>query len=371
MKKRIAINLLNFADSQIAGAGIFARNLLRAWFRQPDVPYVVIYHAASVDVRTVFGLTDFRQIEYRPVRVNGFIARILYEQLVLPFRLNNFDCYFSPTPVMPLISRFVNRKLRHVVTIHDMIPFFVVNKYGRLRSAYVRFISIYGARLASHVITVSENSKDDICTRAKVARSKVTVVYNFIPSDDERGAVRYDRFFLSVSTIEPGKNIENTMLGFKRFLANASHSDFKFYWIGKIGWGYTKGVLDEMIGRFELRDKFYLLGYVDGNTKAQLLSQCSAMVYLSHYEGFGLPVLEAFQYDKPSVASNNSSLPEIVGEAGVLCNKEDADDIARALVSIVEDLERYVRVIPLQVVKFSEHSQLSKFLEVIDLDKDG
>lgn len=366
MKKRIVINLLNFSDAKIAGAGIFARNLMRAWFRQKGTHSIVILYSASVNVRSVFELTEFPGIEYKAVKVKSFIARILYEQILLPFRLKQFDVYFSPTPVMPLMSRFINRSMQHVVTIHDMIPFFVPEKYGRLRSVYVRWISIYGARLANNIITVSENSKKDICTLTGIPTSKVSVVYNFVPADLVKIASTHGRFFVSVSTIEPGKNIENTMLGFKHFLEKDGCGDFKFYWIGKVGWGYTQQSLDELIDRLELRGKFVLLGYVDNDRKAQLLSECAAMVYLSHYEGFGLPVLEAFQYDKPSVASRTSSLPEVVGEAGVLCDKENVEDIAHALAEVLTNSELYTNAISLQRKKFSEQSQLTRFLSVIE-----
>ncbi|MEO6684888.1 MAG: glycosyltransferase family 1 protein [Dyadobacter sp.] len=366
-RKRVVINLLNFTDSQIAGAGVFARNLLRAWFKASSLDDIVIYHSDLINVSEVFGLTEFKWIKFKTNSSRSLWSRIFYEQLLLPFSIRGSHVYFSPTPVMPFLSRVVNPKMRHIITIHDMIPFFVANKYGRFRSAYVKFISKYGARMSSNVITVSENSKQDICDITSVRPEKVSVVYNFIPSDLISMGSSYERFFISISTIEPGKNIENTLRGFRNFLNSSSYPDFKFYWIGKVGWGYKLENLMQEIGRLNLQDSFFLLGYVSNERKNELLKACTAMIYLSHYEGFGLPVLEALHFNKPSVVSNTSSLPEVVGRAGIICDKEDAYSIEAAMTSVVTNLHDYIREIPYQLHKFTEESQIIKFLNVIDL----
>lgn len=369
MKKRVAINLLNFSDAKIAGAAVFAKNVLRGWFTRFEVPAIVIYHADGIDIAQLFNLPRIAGITYKPVKVNRFWSRIFYEQIILPFRLSQFDIYYSPTPVMPFLSKVINRRLKIAVTIHDMIPFFVSNKYGKLRSIYVKLISINSAKFADNVITVSENSKKDIYTIARVNASKINVVYNFIPSSNVRHELSYEKFFLTISTIEPGKNIENTILGFKSFLQNRSDRDFKFYWIGKIGWGYTDVQLQKLIEDAGLQNSFYLLGYIDEQKKTDLLSRCTAIVYLSHYEGFGLPVLEGLHFNKPPVVLNNSSLPEVIGKAGILCDKGDADEIAMALSKVTINLNEYVKEIPIQLKKFDELTQIKKFLNAIGVNQ--
>ena len=369
MKKKVAINLLNFSDDKIAGAAVFAKNLLNAWFKkQIAFPDIVIYHADCVDIKRVFALPDLDQVSYKKVKVNNFWLRILYEQIILPFVLRDFDVYFSPTPVMPFLSRLVNRRLKNIVTIHDMIPFFVPKKYGKLRSLYVRLISKYSSKYADQIITVSENSRTDISLIAKINPDKVIIIYNFMPSSANKEKISYDQFFLSISTIEPGKNIENTLLGFKVFLENEAYQNYKFYWIGKIGWGYSETDLNRMIEASGLQKNFFLMGYVDDAEKDELLRHCTAMVYLSHYEGFGLPVLEGLYHNKPAVVSNTSSLPEVIGKAGILCDKSDAGNIGDALTTICENLQDYVNEIPDQLKKFDEDAQVQKFLKVIEVN---
>lgn len=247
-----------------------------------------------------------------------------------------------------------------------MIPFFIPKKYGLIRTQYIKFLSKYGSKVADKIVTVSENSKRDICEIAKIKSHKVKIVYNFNVTTIDNTTINYNHVFLSISTIEPGKNIENTLKGFRLFLERNPTTDYKFYWIGKVGWGYTIERLDEMIKTLSLSDKFFLLGYVDDKTKSELLGNCMALVYLSHYEGFGLGVLEGLSFGKPAVVSNTSALPEVIGNAGVLCDKEDAEDIARALLEITVNLDYYVSQIPRQLEKFNANAQLQKFIEIIE-----
>ncbi len=348
---------------------MFAKNLLNGWFKkQLDLPDVIIYHADSVDIKRVFAFPDLDNVTYKKVKANNFWLRILYEQFMMPFVLRGFDVYFSPTPVMPFLSRIVNRQLKHIVTIHDMIPFFVPKKYGKIRSVYVKLISKYSSKYADKIITVSENSRKDISFITKINPAKVVIIYNFMPSIVAAENVSYDQFFLSISTIEPGKNIENTIRGFKVFLEDESNRNYKFYWVGKIGWGYTPAAIKKMIEDSGLEQKFFLLGYVDDTKKIELLRHCTALVYISHYEGFGLPVLEGLYYNKPAVVSNTSSLPEAVGKAGILCDKSDANNIGVALTKITMNLHEYVNEIPDQLKKFDENIQVQRFLEVMELN---
>jgi glycosyltransferase involved in cell wall biosynthesis len=124
-----------------------------------------------------------------------------------------------------------------------------------------------------------------------------------------------------------------------------------------------------MIDKLGLTEHFFLLGYVSDDRKSDLLSKCSAMVYLSHYEGFGLPVLEALYYNKPSVVSNTSSLPEVIGRAGILCDKENVTDIADALIKVTEQVDVFVREIPGQLKKFDEFRQIEKFVKILKKDQ--
>jgi glycosyltransferase involved in cell wall biosynthesis len=250
------------------------------------------------------------------------------------------------------------------VTIHDMIPFFFKAKYSARRAFLVKKISIYAARTAHHVITVSENSRKDIVNITKVSYDKVTVVYNVSPYGFNP-VKQHKPYFVCISTIEPGKNLEQTMSGFKHFLSTTGLT-YDFYWLGRIGWVYTKHDLDKLLLDNKLTGRFHFVGYVDEQTKKTYISESAAIVYLSHYEGFGLPVIEGMAFNKPAVVSNNSSLPEVVGDAGVVCDPTNDEAISRALLKVVEHRESFVSNIPHQLEKFDAHHQLRIFLDTIN-----
>lgn len=361
--KPILINALNFVDERLVGAGVFFRNLLSEWLVR-ERNDLTILHSSGIDFKNIFFVSDGK-VKFWPVPIKNFIVRIFFEQLVLPFKLRPFAVYYSPTPAIPLLAKWISPKTKLIVTIHDMIPFFVSGKYSYARSLYVKAISKYGARVADHVVTVSENSKKDICSIAAINPNKVTVIYNFIPEAQYERGTTNARFFVSISTIEPGKNLEKTMEGFSQFVHNQNYSDFKFYWIGKIGWGYSQEDLKQLLIKFNIEEKFIFTGFINDAHKADLLSSCAAMVYLSHYEGFGLPVLEALHYHKPSLVSNISSLPEIIGDSGLVCDQNSGSAIAAGMKELVEHLREFEAKTPGQFKKFSKDKQIEKFASII------
>jgi glycosyltransferase involved in cell wall biosynthesis len=365
-RKKITVNLLNFIDDQLAGAGVFTRNLFLVSLPQLLEEFDIECYASTADVAKIFHLPAHPRLTVIVKRsCSAILRRIFFEQFVLPFKLSRTDIYFCPTPVLPFFVRVINPKCRTVITIHDMIPFLVPNKYGRVRGFYVKWLSKLGAKFAHHVITVSENSKTDICDIADVSPNKITVVYNFIPGSSPPAHGQHANYFLSISTIEPGKNIEGTLRAFHNARKKESMKDFRFYWIGKLGWGYTLQEVEALISSYGLADHFFLTGFVSTEKKAEMMRDCTAMVYLSHYEGFGLPVLEALFHHKPAVVSNTSSLPEVLGKAGVVCSLTDEEGIALALEEIVLNRSRYIQQIPEQLRKFDAAVQGNKFCALI------
>jgi glycosyltransferase involved in cell wall biosynthesis len=353
-KKTILINLLNFRSSNLAGAGVFARNLLKHWLQtEHSKNDFIILHSSSIDVNETFGIERSWYSKAIVKDITGFIPRIAFEQFLLPFYLRGIN----------VLSGFFG-KTRLVITIHDIIPFFIPQKYPGVRRIYVKWISIAGARRAHRVITVSECSRKDIAEIANVSREKVSVVYNFFHGSPEVSKVS-EKFFLCIATVEPGKNVENTLKSFKKFI-DRFDSDYKFYWAGGVGWIYTKEQLNALVEENGLKGKFEFLGFISEEQKTDLLRRCAAVVYLSLYEGFGLPLLEGMRFGKPILTSNVSSLPEVVGEAGVLCEPADIDGTAAGMNEIVSNRDKYTPRIAVQLTKFDKQIQLEKFLSIVD-----
>lgn len=365
-RRRIIVNVLNIVDTELAGAAMFTKNILNIWLKDESTSEVTILCSSAINVLEVLQLPEKPNIHIKPVNSTNFISRILYEQVILPFVIRSFDVYFSPTQIIPFFSKILSPRTKLVITIHDMIPFFVQNKYNFLRTQYVKFISKWTGVFADEVIVVSQNTLNDVVAITKIPSSKLHVVYNFLTTEFQSNNFRDKCFLLCISTIEPGKNLEKTLMGYKRFLEKYKLEKYRFYWIGKIGWGYSSTELNEKIATLGLQNHFYLMGYVDEIKKQDMLRDCTAIVYLSHYEGFGIPVLEGLLQNKPALVSSSSSLPEVIGEAGVLCDNQDIERIADAMYELITNLESYRLRIPQQIEKFDKFAQMEKFLEIIN-----
>ncbi|UYQ92420.1 glycosyltransferase family 4 protein [Chitinophaga horti] len=367
------INLLNFSSRQIAGAGYFMKRLFEQINYEerlfPKFDEVHIFCNDQLDVRTVFSIPDDKRIILRPVKkMNSFLMRILYEQLVMPFLfVGKKGSYYAPTPVMPLLAVVIGRKVKYVCTVHDMIPFFIREKYGRLRGIYVRAISKWASRLSDMVITVSEHSKKDILFLTGIPSKKVKVVYNFLPATRFQAEQSCLPTLVTICTIEPGKNLENSMKGFKRLIEKYNLPHFRYIIIGKKGWNYD-GIF-AAAEKLSMNDKIVFTDYLPDPEKERFIKECSGIVYLSKYEGFGIPPLEGMYFSKPSIVANSSSLPEVVGQAGVICENVDSPDaIADGMYELITNRERYIAHIPDQLSKFSPLEQEIKFVDVLTVN---
>jgi len=362
---KIVVNLLNFRSENIAGVGYYMKRIFELLDTQNTKGFsFCILQLPNIDVRHVFSINQGLDVEFREVRyVSNFFLRILYEQFVLPFKLSGCDVFYSPTPAVPILLPRFNKKIKIIPTIHDLIPFYVKKKYPFLSSLYVRWITKTSARVADTVIAVSENTRKDIIKIIGISEQKVKIVYNFIPCKTLDKSSISNNYFVTVCTIEPGKNLHNLLKAFKIYLDKYKRYDFKLYIIGKNGWNYKE--IYRLCADSGLQNNVVFTGYLLEDDKNLLIRESMAMVYLSMYEGFGLPPLEAMYWNKPSIVSNTSSLPEVVGNAGILCNPLDTGEIAQAMLDIIKNKEEYCSYIPQQLQKYDPTIQISNFLQII------
>jgi glycosyltransferase involved in cell wall biosynthesis len=234
-----------------------------------------------------------------------------------------------------------------VVTVHDLthkyFPDFHEKDNSKLGERGMRFIE----QKAAHVIAVSESTKRDLCKDYDYAPERATVVYEaadkqwFRPVRDaaalQAAREKYelpDRpYLISLSTIEPRKNLKNTIAAFLRFKEQQPDSDLVMVICGRRGWKVGE-MLDP--GHPHASD-IHFTGYVDEKELPVLISNAIGLCYVAHYEGFGLPPLEAMQCGRPVIYGNNSAMIEVVGEAGLPADSNDVADIAAQIAKLVGD----------------------------------
>lgn len=237
---------------------------------------------------------------------------------------------------------------RSVFTFLDLILCKYPDYFGN-RVAYERFV-LY-MRLAfsfsDRIIAISESAKKDIMETFEVPEHKIDVVYLGIDTDKFRkldaGEVMAfrrqfslpDKYILYLGTDYPHKNLANLLIAFAQVLGNEALKAHFLVIAGNKGYQAGPKYLEKDLD--PVRGRVINLGHVPDDKIAHLYNAADVFVYPSLYEGFGLPVLEAFACEVPLVCSKATSLPEVAGDAAYMVDATDSGEIAKAIVSMVAD----------------------------------
>ena len=251
------------------------------------------------------------------------------------------DVLHSPDFIAP--AR-LGRRWARVITVHDLAflryPHLLTNDSRRYYGQIFR-----STREAECIIAVSEATRQDLFDLVGVPASKVTVVSegvdsHFAPMSESIARRQVlDRFgidapfFLFVGTIEPRKNLKRLVQAFAIFRQHAVSSDALLVLAGNRGW--LSDELDEVVR--PLGDSVRMIGRVSEEDLIHLYNATLAVVLVSLYEGFGLPVVEAMACARPVLVSNRAALPDVVGDAGLLVEAEDVNAIALGFERLWED----------------------------------
>jgi glycosyltransferase involved in cell wall biosynthesis len=235
-------------------------------------------------------------------------------------------------------------------------------------------------RHAKHIIVPSESTKQDLTAMLGVPPIKISVIYEaaddlFVPlpiaatrSEVTRQYHLPDSFILFVGTIEPRKNVDGLIRAFHHLRSKYGVRDTALVIAGGSGWLYNETL--ELIRQLQLEQSVYLVGRVPDEELHKLYVAARCHVHAAHYEGFGLPPLEAMACGTPTIVSNVSSLPEVVGDAALLVDPSNWEEIAVAMHRLLSDdqLHEELREKGLQRARyFSWESAARRTMEVYKL----
>lgn len=292
-------------------------------------------------VRELKAIGSHHYLLFAPDSEHDFSApqRLAWDQFGLPSRARaaKVDILHQPAFSAPILYPG-----KVVVTVHDLIAIFFGEEIPFFSRQYFSRWMPFSYRFADHIIAISENTKRDMIKILGFPEEKITVIYeaasvNYRPVGDRsiitRVQAKYKTgsdYLLHIGTLNPRKNLSFLIEVFAKLIESGSTLNLVI--AGKPGW-YYEGLFAQVL-RLGLTGRVKFIGYVPENDKAALLSGAFAFVFPSRYEGFGLPVLEAMACGCPIVAANVSSIPEVVGDSGILLPLEDKAAWVSALRSL-------------------------------------
>ena len=260
----------------------------------------------------------------------GHLSRLLWTQFELPniYKQLKGSLLFSPIPEAPLFT-----KIRHVVTLHDLIPLRFLKRFSP-RTPYFKHYIPQVLSQAEQIICDSQATAQDAMSFFNISAKKMTV----IPLAYDAGHFRYldlptQNYFLYLGRHDAYKNLGRAIEAFYQL---PDRSSYEFLIAGPFDDRYTPGFVDQ-VAQLGLTQQVKFLSYVPYSELPTLLNQAIALVFPSLWEGFGLPVLEAMACGTPVITSNLSSMPEVAGEAAMLVDPYNVRAIADAMHQISHD----------------------------------
>ncbi len=337
---RIGVNARFLLSGKLEGIGWFTHEIFsRVTQLMPEVEFVFFFDRKP-NQKFLYN-SNVKGVIVPPQARHPFLWYWWFEWSI-PKVLKQYkiDLFISPDGYLSLKT-----DVPTIITIHDLafyhfkqhVPY-LVNKY------YNRYTPKF-AKKASHIVTVSEFSKQDIISRYAINEQKISVIGNgcnnkIIPLDErQQQLVRNHytsraQYFIYIGAMHPRKNISGLLKAFDKFKAQYS-SNIKLVLVGRMAWK-TKEI-NKVFNAMHFADDVVKVGHLEREELSKVLGAAMALVYPSFFEGFGIPLLEAMHAEVPIITSNRSSLPEVAGDAALYVNPNNNEELVEALLRIAKD----------------------------------
>lgn len=337
---RIVVNTRLLLKDKLEGIGwVEFETLRRMVVSHPDVEFYFLFDRVP-DKSFFFGDNVIPLTLFPPARRSVFFVWYFEWSVTRALRKINPDLFFSPDGYLSLRT-----DVPSVVQFHDLnfehFPNDIPKKYlWHYRSFFPKF-----ARKAKRIVTVSEFSKQDIVDCYGIEPEKIDVAYNgvnerFAPVSDEkqeRIRAKYtdgNPYFMFVGSLHPRKNLARLFTAFDLFKSQTP-TNVKLLIVGEKRW-WSKPI-EQAYSQMRFKDEVVFAGRLSAEELHLVTAAALASVYVSYFEGFGIPILEAFRCDTPVITSNVTSMPEVADDAALLVDPFSEASIAEGMTEMLDE----------------------------------
>ena len=343
---RIAVNTRLLLPHRLDGIGWFAAETLkRIVLSHPEHEFYFFFDRKP-DSQFIYA-DNVRPVVLHPQARHPLLWYMFFEWSVTrALRRLKIDLFLSPDGWMSLRTPVPTLTVIHDLNFEHAVDY--------LRPSHQRYMKHYFplfASRATRIATVSEYSKQDISNTYGIDSKKIDVVYDgahsfYLPCSEEEKATTRQKFtdgkpfFIYVGTISRRKNLTNILLAFDKYKANRPDDSMQLLVVGNRYWWQDE--LAEAYDNMRYQSDVRFIGHIESDVLAQLMGASEALVYASLFEGFGIPILEAFYAETAVITSNVTSMPEVAGDAAILVDPMSVEEIAKAMQDVAgnEELKR-------------------------------
>ncbi|WP_300665544.1 glycosyltransferase family 1 protein [Fluviicola sp.] len=339
---RIGINTRFLLSSKMEGFGWYTYEVVKRMVEAHPEHEFVFFFDRPFDEKFVFGKNVTPVVLFPPARHPLLFVWWFEHSIRKALKKYDIDVFYSPDGYLSLKS-----PVPQIGVIHDLnfehhpedIP---QSPLKYLRKYFPKF-----AKKATHILTVSDYSKQDIVKCYGISPSKITTAWNgasesFVPlSMEEIQNVREEQtdgrpYFIFVGAIHPRKNVGRLIEAFGKFAA--VNPDIDLLIVGESLWSNKASSIPEVSG--ELKKRIRFSGHVSFDVLNKLMGAAFALAYIPYFEGFGIPLVEAMRCGIPIISGNLTCLPEVAGDAAIYVNPFDTDEVSKAMIYLASDEQK-------------------------------
>jgi glycosyltransferase involved in cell wall biosynthesis len=337
---RIAVNTRFLLPSKMEGFGWYTYEIVKRLVQNHPEHTFIFFFDRPFDERFIFG-DNVEPVVLNPPARHPILFKIWFNYSVTrALKKYKADVFYSPDGFLSLKT-----ELRQIAVIHDINFEHYPADLPKSPRVYLRKFFPKFAEKAHHIITVSEASKQDICTTYGQPADKITVSWNgasevFCPiSEEEKQKIRDEftdgkPFLLFVGALHPRKNLKRLLEAYSRVVRSDPASEYQLVIVGEALWKRS-GFDTDFDGA--IKQRVHFTGHLELEKLALVMASATVFTFVPYFEGFGIPLVEAMRSGTPILAGNRTSLPEVGGDAVLYCDPFDVQDIAEKLTQILSD----------------------------------